>query len=85
MLARVQRRSGAQVMLSTHSGDLLEDDGIGLGEVLILTPGPEGTKVQAAAEVEDIRGLLEGGANLADAVLPHTRPIGAEQLMFKLD
>ncbi len=85
MLARVQRRSGAQVMLSTHSRDLLADDGIGVDEVLILTPSSEGTKVRVAAEFEEVRELLEGGANLADAVLPHTRPHSAEQLIFKLD
>jgi predicted ATPase len=30
MLARVQRRSGRQILISTHSTDLLQDEGIGL-------------------------------------------------------
>lgn len=85
MLVRVQRRSGAQVMISTHSGDLLKDEGIGLDEVLVLSPGPEGTTVRTAGEFQEVRALLEGGANLADALIPKTRPADAEQLVFKLD
>jgi hypothetical protein len=38
MFARMQRRSGRQVMVSTHSTDLLRDEGIGLDEVLLLLP-----------------------------------------------
>ena len=33
MFARMQRRTGRQIILSTHSPDLLRDDGIGLDEV----------------------------------------------------
>lgn len=84
MLVRVQRRSGAQVMISTHSGDLLKDEGIGLDEVLLLIPSPEGTTVKAAAEYQQIKALLEGGSTLADAVLPQTRPANAQQLIFKM-
>ncbi|WP_370655529.1 AAA family ATPase [Candidatus Binatus sp.] len=84
MLVRVQRRSGAQVMISTHSGDLLRDEGIGLDEALLLIPGAEGTTVKPAAEFQQIKALLEGGSNLADAVLPQTRPANAQQLIFKM-
>ncbi len=61
MFARVQRRTGKQVILSTHSSDLLRDEGIGLDEVLLLCPGREGTTVTPAAEFEEVRYLLEGG------------------------
>jgi predicted ATPase len=80
MLARVQRRTGRQIFLSTHSPDLLRDDGIGLDEVLLLVPGSEGTTVLTAASQQDIRHLLEGGLSLAEAVMPRTRPERAEQL-----
>ena len=42
MFARIQRRSGRQVLTSTHSPDLLRDDGIGLNEVLLLSPEMRG-------------------------------------------
>lgn len=80
MFARMQRRSGRQIMTSTHSTDLLRDEGIGLDEVLLLTPGPEGTSIRPASSVADVKDLLEGGSTLAEAVMPLTRPKRAEQL-----
>jgi predicted ATPase len=80
MFARVQRRTGRQIILSTHSPDLIRDDGIGLDEVLLLLPGPEGTEVHPASAFEDVKDLLAGGLTLADAVIPKTRPKQAEQL-----
>ncbi len=80
MFARVQRRTGRQIILSTHSPDLLRDDGIALDEVLLLRPGGEGTEVNPAGDFQDIRDLLQGGLTLADAVIPKTRPEMAAQL-----
>ena len=82
MFARIQRRSGRQVMVSTHSSDLLVDDGIGLDEVLLLLPSREGSSVRAASEFSEIPLLLEGGLSLADAVVPRTRPERVEQLIL---
>lgn len=80
MLARVQRRTGRQIFLSTHSPDLLRDEGLGLDEVLLLRPGTEGTEVTPASSHQDIRDLLEGGLSIADIVIPRTRPEQAGQL-----
>lgn len=80
MFARMQRRTGRQVMTSTHSTDLLRDEGIGLDEVLLLIPTPEGTQVSTAASFDEVKDLLDGGSTLAEAVIPLTRPRRAEQL-----
>jgi predicted ATPase len=80
MFARVQRRSGRQMIVSTHSAELLQDEGIGLDEVLLLTPSPEGTLVKTAEAFPDVRTLLHGGSTLSEAVLPLTRPKAAQQL-----
>jgi len=80
MFARIQRRSGRQVLLSTHSTDLLRDEGIGLDEVLLLQPGAEGTTVRPASAFAEIEALLAGGVSLAEAVLPRTRPDEVQQL-----
>jgi hypothetical protein len=85
MLARVQRRTGRQIFLSTHSPDLLRDEGIGLDEVLLLTPGSEDTEVTTAGSHDDIRHLLEGGLSLAEIVIPRTRPDRAAQLALFAD
>jgi predicted ATPase len=80
MFARIQRRLGRQVLISTHSSDLLRDEGIGLDEVLLLEPGEEGTSVRPANDFAEIRALLEGGVSLAEAVIPRTRPRRIERL-----
>jgi predicted ATPase len=82
ILAVTQRRSGRQIIMSTHSADLLRDEGIGLDEVLLLLPAGEGTEVRPAAEFEEISALVDGGVSLADAVVPKTRPKNVEQLAF---
>jgi len=80
MFARSQKRTGRQIVLSTHSSDLFRDDGIGLDEVLLLEPQAEGTTVRSAAEYDEVRALLDGGLSLADAVIPRTSPAKAHQL-----
>ncbi len=80
MIARIQQRLGRQVLISTHSSDLLRDEGIGLDEALLLDPGPEGTSVRLASSLKEIETLLEGGLSLADVVMSRTRPRNAEQL-----
>ena len=80
MFARIQRRTGRQVIVSTHSSDLLQDEGIGLDEVLLLQPGDEGTRVAHAAEWPHIESLVKSGLNIGEAVIPQTRPQRVEQL-----
>jgi len=85
MLARVQRKTGRQIFLSTHSPDLLRDDGIGLDEVFMLVPGAEGTEVRPASSTPDAVHLLESGQSLADIVIPQTSPAQTEQLPLFAD
>jgi predicted ATPase len=81
LFASVQQKRGSrQILVSTHSRDLLADEGIGLDEVLILEPGTEGTKVKPASEYEDIAPLVDGGIPLSDVLVPRTSPPGIEQL-----
>ena len=80
VFARIQRRTGRQIFISTHSPDLLRDEGIGLDEVLLFIPEEEGTKVTTTDMHQDIRDLLQGGLSLADVVIPKTRPEKAQQL-----
>jgi len=80
MFARLQRRTGRQFIVSTHSADLLRDEGIGLDEVFLLAPGKEGTEVNVSSNFAEIKELLEGGVPLPDAIMPRTKPDRAEQL-----
>jgi len=80
MFARIQRRLNRQILVSTHSSDLLRDDGIGLDEVLLLQPGENGTIVRPAGELFEIRSLLESGLSMAEVAIAKTQPQHPEQL-----
>ncbi len=80
MFARIQSRTGRQIITSTHSTELLRDDGIGLDEVIWLTPSTEGTVVSTANARGETNALLDSGLSMADIVIPLTRPAHADQL-----
>lgn len=80
MFARIIRRTGRQIFISTHSTDLLRDEGIGLDETLLLLPGKEGTEVKVAESLQEARDLMEGGLSVAEIVIPKTEPENATQL-----
>jgi len=84
LIYRIQRQRKRQVLVSTHSEHLLSDRGIGGEEVLLLTPNIEGTRVELASAVREVRDLLLGGLTVADAALPRTIPSQVGQLdLFK--
>jgi predicted ATPase len=74
IIHRLQRVKDRQVIISTHSADLLSDQGVGGEEVLILTPTPEGTDIQVASTIQEVRTLLESGFTVGEAVMPRTEP-----------
>lgn len=77
---RMQNKHRRQIILSTHSPDLLSDPGIGGEEVLLITPGREGSEIRPTSSVSEIRDLLEGGLSVSDAVLPYTMPENIHKL-----
>lgn len=80
MIARAARTSGRQVLISTHSPDLLAAPGIGLDEVFILTPGEQGTAIEPAGTITGAAAMLASGIPLPEVVLPRSRPKDAERL-----
>lgn len=80
LIYRMQRSRRRQVLISTHSDALLMEEGIDGREVLLLKPDKEGTEVVVAADIKEVRDLLEAGLTVGEAVLPRTRPVGVEQL-----
>ena len=83
LLIRVQRRLGRpprQVLLSTHSGDLLRDEGIAADEILLVIPAAEGSQIQVGAADQEVRRLLQLGLTAAEVVIPRTRPDDVGQL-----
>lgn len=86
IMFRIQKskKQKQQIILSTHSADLLSDQSIGGEEVLVMTPTDKGTKVELASDIEDIKLLLENGLSIADVALPLIVPDKIDQLnLFK--
>ena len=80
LIYRMQRQRKRQVLISTHSEALLSDTGIDGREVLLISPGHEGSNAQIAADVEEVRPLLEAGLSVGEVVVPRNRPQRIEQL-----
>jgi predicted ATPase len=69
-----------QVLITTHSYEMLSDQGIGQKELVLLRPGNEGTIVTTAAESQEIKEYLESGFSPAEAVLSQTAPEKIDEL-----
>ncbi|MFZ4441217.1 MAG: AAA family ATPase [Syntrophales bacterium] len=80
LIWRIQAKKKRQMLISTHSYDLLLDSGIGGEEVLLLIPDTEGTTIRTASSIKDVRALLESGVSVAEATLPRTEPRNIDQL-----
>lgn len=59
LIQRMQRNTGRQVLISTHSAALLSDPEIEPEEVLLLKPVNEGSEAEVAGDVTDALLLLD--------------------------
>lgn len=80
MMTRASRGFQRQIIVSTHSVDLLSDQGIAPEEVILLVPTDDGTAAYLSSGIEDIKTLLEEGIPVGEVVLSHTAPQSAGQL-----
>ncbi len=80
LIYKLQKPKKRQVLITTHSLDLLSDKGISLDEILVLSPSVEGTEVKTAASIPEIKAMLDGGMSPAQAILPRTKPKDINQL-----
>ena len=87
-IAKIQRvkKGGRQVFITTHSYDILSNEGIAPEEVLLLTNSPEGSEVEVLSNVEKAKNILAAGFSMADVVMPLTKPWSIESMShIKLD
>lgn len=82
MFARIvsEKKQNVQFLVSTHSVDILSDTGIDPGEILLLRTTKEGSKVESAASITDIKDILNAGINMADIIISKTTPEKAGEL-----
>lgn len=79
-VARIQRERKRQVIITTHSYEILSNEGISADELVILTPSSEGTIATNASDLDDVKKMLEAGLTVADAILPRTLPERVEYM-----
>lgn len=82
LMAKASKATGRQVLATTHASDLLLDEGLGLDEVLVLTPTDEGTNAQLAHSLPGVQGYIDSGFNLQEALANPLRPDSIGQLSF---
>ncbi len=80
MFAQVQRRTGRQIIVSTHSFDMLQDESVGPNEVILLLPRKEGTEVRPLGDIEEAKMLLESGLGVGEVAVELTRPEEVDSL-----
>lgn len=80
MFARIQRERKVvrQLIVSTHSEELLSDPSVGLEEVVLLVPSVEGTDVIAPTPADFAS--AKHGMSAAEIMLPKAAPAGVQQL-----
>lgn len=66
------RKAGGdrQVLLSTHSEHILEDEGIAPEEILVVRPANEGSEILSGDQIPEILEDMRDGMSAASAVIP---------------
>ena len=83
-MAPMHKKSGRQVLITTHSAALLADKGIGFDEVHVLVPDSQGTEIKVGNSYEDVLAMVkQGGQSIGEALLPKAAPANADQFRFK--
>ncbi len=80
ILANVSKRRGRQVIMTSHSMDLVADTGIEPSELLLLRTTGSETAVTLGSEVDSLREAAEADMPLSTHVEALTRPEGYTQL-----
>ena len=81
-IQRDRRKALRQTILSTHSPELLADEGIGADEILLVMQSSTGSTLVSGADRQDIVNELEAGLTMADVALPRTRSLSLEQILL---
>ena len=72
MFATAAGTQGGQVLVTTHSYELLDDSGIDPSEVLVVTPTDQGSTATCAASDASVVAIAEQGQTIADVLLSMT-------------
>ena len=83
-ISKIQRskktKNKSQILITTHSYDILSALGISSDEVLLLENTQEGTTVQKVSDISKLKRPIDAGLSIADAVIPYTKPNNIDKL-----
>lgn len=79
-VSRIQRNKHRQVIITTHSYDILSNNGIGMKELVVLMNTKEGTLVKNGIDIDVVRDVMNAGLSAADATISLTRPENIENM-----
>ena len=74
LLAMAQRGTSMQVILSTHSPELLDDEGIRPGEVLVLQVTSDATVANQLSEISEVEAQISADLPLSEVVAELINP-----------
>ena len=74
LLAMAQRGTSMQVILSTHSPELLDDEGIRPGEVLVLQVTSDATVANQLSEIAEVEAQISADLPLSEVVAELINP-----------
>ncbi len=64
-----------QVVMTTHSPDLLDDEGVSAEEILVLEVGRDGTSGELLSEIDEIQAQLQGGLATSEILEARIAPV----------
>ncbi|MDW8295869.1 MAG: AAA family ATPase [Raineya sp.] len=86
VLQKKKNYSERQVILTTHSYELLNNRGIALEEILLVKyEGEEGSSIFPAVYFKDIKQYLQFGENVAELILQRTAPKNPLQIPLSFE
>ena len=77
------RKTRRQIIMSTHSREMLADKGIAAEEVLWIDVTKDGSVLQQPNEAD--KRLIKSGMSPADVLLPRSSPANMEQLVLSIE
>ncbi len=80
--ARKNVKGQVQIILSSHAAEVVDDDTVGLDEVLVLIPGKDGTKGSLLSDREDIEEYVDIDLPFSEIISVIMSPEGTPSLGF---
>ncbi len=80
-----KNKKDTQLIMSTHSFTIFQDNGISSTEILIVSPNNEASEAYIAENIKEVKNLLQEGIPPSDVIRPRTSPQKADQLLLSFD